>query len=354
MMSATHDRVEVIVRAAQGFGEFLGELRVDDLMRLVEIELGSLDEFVGRGGLLSKAIAPGTILHIVSGNSPHAGLQSLVRGVLLGSRNLVKVSKGAGAEIGAFAAALNGGIEVSEELQDGWLEEADALVVFGSDETVDHFRELVRPDQVFLAHGHKVSFAVVLDDCDKEEAALLAARDVSQFDQQGCLSPHCIYVEGDEQHQFALWLAQEMAVFDAHTPRRELSLGESGELMHLRSSYTFRQASDPRVKVWQSEGNTNWTVIYEEESQFAVSCLNRVVFVKPLPPRERLPEALAMVRDYLSTIALWPFSQGEAENWAGYGASRICPLGMAQEPSVFWHQDGGQVLAPFVTWVDAG
>jgi hypothetical protein len=353
-MKTTSERAALIVAASRGFEGFLGELRAEDLLRLVEVELGSLDAFVPRGDLHSMAVAPETILHVVSGNSPHAGLQSLLRGVLLGAKNLVKVSTGCGSEIESFAAALDCGVEVSEALPDGWLEGADVVVVFGSDETVEHFRGLMRPDQVFLPHGHKVSFSVVLDGGDKEEAALLVARDVSQFDQQGCLSPHCIYVEGEAQHQFALWLAQEMAVFDAHTPRRELSLGESAELMHLRSSYEFRSASDPRVKVWQSEGNTHWTVIYEEEAQFAVSCLNRLVFVKPLPPAEKLPAALAMVGDYLSTIGLWPFSVAEAERWAGFGASRICPLGQAQEPSLFWHQDGGQVLAPLVRWVDAG
>ena len=350
-MMTTKERAEAIVRAAEGFEAFLGELDAGELVGLVELELGSLDGFVEWGGVRSKAVAPHTILHVVSGNSPHAGLQSLVRGVLLGARNLVKVSAGAGDEIAAFARALDYGVEVSEELPGEWLAGAGAVIVFGSDETVDHFRDRVRPDQVFVPHGHRVSFSVVLEAAD--EAARLAARDVSLFDQQGCLSPHCIYVGGDAKC-FAGRLAAEMAAFDAHTPRRELSLGESAELMHLRSSYAFREASDSRVRVWQSEGNTNWTVIYEEDAQFAVSCLNRLVFVKPLPARERMPEALAMVGDHLSTIGLWPFSLAEAESWSGCGASRICPLGQAQEPSIFWHQDGGQVLAPLVRWVDAG
>ena len=351
-MGDTRDRAEMIVRTAAGFREFLGDLAVDDLMGLVELELGSLDEFVDRGAIHSRALAPQKILHVVSGNSPHAGLQSLVRGVLLGSRNLVKVSRGAGAEISAFAAALDCGIEVSDELPEEWLEQASAVIVFGSDETVDTFRERLRPDQIFVPHGHRVSFAVVMDGGDRQ-AAVAAARDVSLFDQQGCLSPHCIYVGGDAR-VFAGQLAEEMAAFDALEPRRELSVGESAELMHLRSGYQFRAANDSRVKFWQSKGNTHWTVIFEEEAQFAISCLNRVVFVKPLPPEGAMPEALAMVRDYLSTIALWPFSLEEAEKWTGYGATRICPLGMAQEPSVFWHQDGGQVLAPLVTWIDIG
>ena len=351
-MISTRERAERIAVAAGEFSEFLGEVDADDLVSLVELELGSLDGFVPRGDLMSKAVAPETILHVVSGNSPHAGLQSVLRGFLLGSRNLVKVSAGAGAEVRRFAEALGDQARVSEELSDDWLARADAVVVFGSDGTIDHFRGLVRPHQVFVPHGHMVSFSIVLDGGDPAAPAL-AARDASLFDQQGCLSPHCIYVGGDARG-FAGHLAAEMEAFDAHTPRRELSVAESAELMHLRSSYEFRAASDSRVQVWQSEGNTRWTVIFEEETQFAVSCLNRLVFVKPLPSPESMPEALAMVRPHLSTLGLWPFSVAGAERWSALGASRICPLGKAQEPSMFWHQDGGQVLAPLVRWVDAG
>ena len=35
--------------------------------------------------------------------------------------------------------------------------------------------------------------------------------------------------------------------------------------------------------IWESPDSTAWTVIYEEEPLFAISCLNRVAFVKPLP-----------------------------------------------------------------------
>ena len=240
----TRDRAETIVRASAEFQEFLGELQVDDLLQLVDLELGSLDEFVPRGDIRSKAVAPGTILHVVSGNSPHAGLQTLVRGVLLGSRNLVKLPSGSGAEIRAFAEAMPFGIEISDELLDGWLEEAEVVVVFGSDETIDYFRDQLRPDQIFVPHGHRVSFSVVLDGDDRE-AAVAAARDVSLFDQQGCLSPHCIYVGGNAR-AFARQLAEEMATFDAKQPRRNLSIGEAAELMHLRNGYEFRAASDPR------------------------------------------------------------------------------------------------------------
>ena len=69
----------------------------------------------------------------------------------------------------------------------GWTKRA------ASGATIAHFRALVRPEQRFIAHGHRLSFGVVFDDPDFASPPL-AARDASLFDQQGCLSAHVFYV----------------------------------------------------------------------------------------------------------------------------------------------------------------
>ncbi len=212
-MGSARERAETIVRAAAGFREFLGALRVGDLLRLVELELGSLDGFAEHGDIRTKAVAPGTILHVVSGNSPHAGLQSLVRGVLLGSRNLVKISRGAGAEIEPSQRHWRVGSRYRTRFltigsrRQMW--SSSSALMRRSITSADGYA----PTRFSLAHGHRVSFSVVLDG-SVSQAAVAAARDVSLFDQQGCLSPHCLYVGGDARG-FARQLAEEMAAFDA-------------------------------------------------------------------------------------------------------------------------------------------
>ncbi|MFM8656614.1 MAG: acyl-CoA reductase, partial [Chthoniobacterales bacterium] len=93
----TPDRVIAIAKAAEPFRTLLGSTTADDLLAWLRAELGNseaLDRWVDHGEAKTKAITPEIILHVVSGNTPHAALQSLIGGLLLGSRNLVKLPRG--------------------------------------------------------------------------------------------------------------------------------------------------------------------------------------------------------------------------------------------------------------------
>jgi hypothetical protein len=358
MRRSTAEVAERLAEACSGFS-VLGPVRAGDLLDLVRLELGHsefLDGFRPYGGHLSRAIAPRTLLHVVSGNTPHAALQSLTRGLLLQSHNRVKLPSEGLPEVDAFIAALPGflaeRVELATTLPDAWLREADAVIVFGSDETIAQLRMRTRSGCPFMPHGHRVSFGIVFDGAD-DASIDAAAKDVSLYDQQGCLSPHVIYVAehaGLSPRTHAARLAEAMAVFNAHTPRRRLSVAESAQIQDLRASYRFRSANDVRAQVWESEGGTDWTVIYEDEPWFATSCLNRVVFVKPLP--DDLEAAIEPVRPWLGAIGIWPATVEFAERVACLGASRICALGSMQFPCVTWHAEGGQNLAGVVRWVD--
>ncbi len=165
----------------------------------------------------------------VSGNTPHAALQSLLRGLLLGSHNRCKLPTGGLPEVAAFCAALPAPlaslVELSESLPDEWVSTADAVIVFGGDETIAQFHARMRPGQIFCGHGHRLSFGIILDDLPGSLPR--AARDASLFDQRGCLSPHGFYVRGDSA-AYAQSLSAEMAAFNARQPRRPLTAGGGG------------------------------------------------------------------------------------------------------------------------------
>jgi len=326
----------------------------------VKWELGDeeiLDGFRNYAGHMAMARGPASILHVISGNTPHAGLQSLMRGLLLKSHNFCKIPSAGLPEIGQFRdalpAALQSRVEISRELPDHWIGRSDAVIVFGDDETVAHFRRLTtKSAQRFVAHGHKVSLGIIFDDSGLESVSH-AARDVSLFDQQGCLSPHVFYVnetEGLEARQYAAALALEMEKFNQTMQRSRISAGESSGISSLRSEYEFRAANGEGVQVWKSGQGTDWTVIFESAPAFTASCLNRVIFVKPLPAT--IAETLARVRQHLSTIAIWPATLEHAKAISELGATRICRIGRMQDPHFTWHQDGGQNLAPLVNWID--
>ena len=345
----TAERAEQIAAASAPLGLAWRPDRAQ-LLDLVGAELGhaeALDRFVPHGEIHSRARPLSPILHILAGNTPEAAIQTLTRGLLVGAENRVKLPGGGGAEVERFVDGLGGELRSAVEFTSdrgalaGWFDDAEAVIAFGSDQTIAEIQGQVRGDQVFIPHGHKVSIAIVDHDPDSTAAAL-AARDIAAHDQRGCLSPHDVYVAPALQpRSFAAGLATELAM---QPPPGERSAGDEAAIDHLRRSYAFRAGSDLSVQIWQSEGNTDWTVVFEEETQFAASPLGRFVFVKPLPPELATP--LAFVRNNLSSIALHPFSLDRAAALADLGAHRICALGESQNPSAYWHADGWQSLAP--------
>lgn len=350
----TFERARILADIIRQF-PILGPVSAEDLIESVKLELGHaeiLDGFRPYGAHFSKALPPDNILHIISGNTAHAGLQSLIRGLLLGSRNLVKLPSSGLPDVDRFIALLPAELRakvITEiSLPEEWLRMARAWIVFGSDETISHFRRLASSRVAFEAHPHRISLGLVFDDPGFGSASV-AARDVSLFNQKGCLSPHDIYVAGDARN-YARYLAKEMARHETQDPRLPISMAETAEIADIRANYRFRSANDIRVQIWESEGSTAWTVIYEEDSWFAASCLNRVVYVKPLP--KNLLEDIGPALDWLAAVGIWPATPENAEKAALLRPSRICPLGQMQLPPITWHQEGRQNLAPLVRWVD--
>ncbi len=358
----TADRAASLAAAISASG-YCSSITCDQLLGLVTAELGHaqiLDCPQTHGDLHCLAKAPESILHIIAGNTAQAGIQSLIRGLLIGSHNRVKLPSNGLPELLRFVESLPPDlsqlVEMRTELPDEWLRRSQAITVFGSDETIQHFRHNARHDQIFIAHGHRISFGIIFADED-QSAAKRAARDVSLFDQQGCLSPHTFYVATDEHInplKFADELANEMDRFNQRSPRRPLGAEENAQITSLRDSYDFRQANDPRVKLWISKESTDWTVIYEEDPLFAVSPLNRVIFVKPLPETDQVSKQLFLVKTHISALSIHPFLIDYFDQVQDLGASRICPLGKAQQPSIFWHQDGLPQLSPLIKWIDFG
>jgi hypothetical protein len=355
----TKDRAKAVARAAEPFRALLGPSTTDDLLSWMRVELGdadALDRWVDRGGAKTKALAPDTILHVVSGNTPHGALQSLAGGLLLGSRNLVKLPRGGIIEVDAFVsnlpASLRTTVETAEELPAGWLAQADAVVIYGSDETVDHFRSIASPSQTFVGHGHKASLGIIWDDpafasCDG------AARDASLYDQHGCLSPQVLYVREVQPgfaREYAGHLAAAMERFNLTHPRGPLRVEEKAAIANLRAAYRFRASGDLRVALWEGGPNMDWTVVYEEDAWFASSPLNRVIFVKPLPVD--LPSSIGPALAHIGAVGLFPCTEELAGRFAALRPSRFCPVGRMQEPPWTWHNGGIPRLASLVKWVD--
>ena len=88
---------------------------------------------------------------------------------------------------------------------------------------------------------------------------------------------------------------------------------------------------------------------------FTPSCLNRVVFVKPVERLELVPELMRRFASHLSTVGIAPLDERAvafADELAKLGVSRVCPVGQMQRPSLHWHHDDRPNLADLLGWTD--
>src|SRR5438132_7701173 len=184
------NRVDTVAAAAREF-PWLGDLTPSSIGRWIELELGAMldannPQLYGDHHCSAQPLSP--ILHVVSGNTPHAGIQSLIRGILVGAKNRVKLPRQGLPELDHFVRLLPEELrpETSNALHPSWMEEAEAIVVFGSDETVEFFAKHVSPRQRLVAYGHRIRLGLALGSFE-ENVIDGAAHDVMVFDQLGCL-----------------------------------------------------------------------------------------------------------------------------------------------------------------------
>jgi hypothetical protein len=346
------DRIEAVVSAAAEFS-WLGDFTSESVRRWIGLELGPYlsdcePQRYGNQHCLIVPLSP--ILHIVSGNTPHAALQSLIRGVIVGAANWIKMPQEWLPEVDIFVRTLPHTLrpELSSVLHPHWMEEAEAIVVFGSDETIQELSKKALPTQRFLAHGHKISLGLIWGRCDLRIAEGIA-RDVFPFDQLGCLSPQFFYVAGDSA-EFASELSRHLKEVRPKAMITARQCGLAAALRAFREEWKFRAATELDVHFWESHRNLDWVVIHDPNPGLATGPLHGTIFIKPMPADLEL--ALSPMRRQISTIGLYPVSLESTSLAIRSGAQRICEIGQMQHPPLTWHHDGWPALGSFVRYVD--
>jgi hypothetical protein len=346
------------------------------LARLLVAEFGdpaTLDTFTPqpyttRPGL---ALGPPVTGHIFSGNVPGVAVTSLVRALLVKSPCIGKTASAEPVLPVLFARAL---AEVDEtlasalvithwprgtsELDRALVQHCATVVVYGGADTIDSVRRHALPHTRLVVHGPKISLGIVGPEALGQRSATAVARAVAVFDQQGCVSPHVIYVAAPETRvrEFARDLAEALRVLAQELPRGRLSTAEAVAIQQARTSAEFRAIAGAAVVLHAGDA-LSYTVIYEQEPAFRASCLNRVVYVKPLTQIELLGALLEPVRELLQSAALAGFAAAEhdelARRLADAGVSRVTGFAELPWPPPEWRHDGGPgPLRELVKWVE--
>ncbi len=347
-MKSMAERISFLISQRELLEKWVGAYDENTLRKWLRAELGDerrLEEWVDG----AKVVVREPVLHVVSGNTPHAAFQTLFRAILLGCRSWVKIPSAGLAEFEHWLASvpLEELVETRRELPEEW-REPEVAVIYGGGQTIRFFRGWLSEKTRVIEHGPKVSAAFVF--AWREGMARELAEDVMRFGQRGCLSVRMIYFAG-EAERFCVELAAAMRDYVEREGPTAADLSEAGGVRNERELARFRIANGEPMKMWESEGSVAWTVLLDQDSTLRPGPLSGFVRVVPMP-EEVSRNTLGEEVDYLSTAVVEPIS--EAGRLDELSPPRICAAGRAQEPGIFWHPDGEMPLAGLVQWRDLG
>ena len=200
--------------------------------------------------------------------------------------------------------------------------EADKVIVFGSDATVEAVRSRLPQGKEFEGHGTLYSAGVVLPDADVAAAAAAASTDVCMFDQAGCMSPQTIYVVGDESRalRFAAALDGAMKSTRLRLPRVAASPQEAAasagvmRRAHVTALPAATHGLSSILPGPDNNGAPDHLIIVEPQGPPTNHGFGRIVVVKPLGfggdpvltnPIERLGTAGSAPDESAIALALW-------------------------------------------------
>lgn len=351
-----------------GLTGFFKTFRAAQLRRFVAEDFANpavLDGFqpAPKGGAV-RAFGPDLLVHSWAGNVPALSLWSLVCGLLVKAANIGKLASAEPLFAGWFARLL---AEVHPPLADclavvWWsgaggdeadalYAEADTVLAYGGNQTLDALRKRLPVTTRFLPHGHKLGFGLIgkaaLDTLKAPAVARLAAWDVMRYDQQGCYSPHVFYVERGapvSPRAFADYLAAELSNLQRRFARRPLDLEEGAAIAKWQQSVEWREPSADGVDLLIGPTDAPWSVAYSDGLQpLAPTALYRTIAVVAVNNLEAVVPVVAAQREFLQTagIATSPEELYHLANLLGAaGVTRISAIGNMSMPEAGWHHDG--------------
>jgi len=382
---------------------YLQQFRAPQLHRFVAEDFANpkvLDEFQpsAKGGAV-RALGPTLLAHSWAGNVPGLPLWSLACGLLVKAGGIGKLPSAEPVFASLFTQLL---AEVHPPLAEAlavvwWkggeaepaaslFRAADCVLAYGSNEAIAQVRAQVPATTRFLPYGHKLGVALVgqggLDRQRGPALARAAAHDVTRYEQQGCYSPHVVYVERGAKlspREFAQHLASELAALARQHPRCALGLAEAAAVAGWREVAEMRALQSAGHELMGQAGGATppsaptpapastpsgspvpapagWSVAYADQPlPLAPSAGWRCIQVVAVDSLEQAVTLIAPHALFLQTAAvavgpaaLYPL----AERLAEAGITRITALGRMTAPEAGWHHDGGFNLASLVRMVD--
>lgn len=359
------DRIHRLARAIERFltpGDVLRErlcaetphMAPETMALGLDVSLEGWDE-AGIASLWSEeqaymegGLPPDLVAVILGGSLPPSHVQAMAYPYLLGAELIVKHPADDALFPMLFAQALGERVTLVGRLGlGGVLGRADAVIAVGDDETVRTLQAEVAVATPFLGFGHRSAVELVCGSAvaRSEEVAVEIARDLTLFDQRGCLSPREILVVGDKAD--AATLAGHIAAACIDLPRRRpLDVAIEGALRQER------EASLALGRLTLGPNDLQWGVRVEEGGTWTGTPGGRHVVIRTIDRLSSVPEVLAPLAGHLSAVGVAGDDPDPPTRAAlmRLGASRIVPVGRLQSAPPTWPHDGRRPLAALCRW----
>ena len=306
---------------------------------------------------------------IMPGNVPGAGLHEFSIALIAGAGLIVKTSSAEPLFFGAFVRTI---AEVAPQvgariavfnwsrgqtyLTHAFRTACDWIVAFGNDATLASLPAAEIPAtsneskcSQLVGFGSRVSGALVMNEAlrDRTDVLNALARDITLFEQRGCLSPHHVFVEDTGARAFAAGLATALdRVAAKMPPPRRYELADAAAVRSIRENARWRGLGGQDVALWEG-ARLGWTVVYDSSAHFRVSPGWRTVYVSAVADLDDFIRRMEPASGRLEACAIaGPASRVDQLTPAldRLGVSYICAPGEMQSPPLEWRHGGGAFL----------
>lgn len=219
------------------------------------------------------------------------------------------------------------------ELTDAY-EDAEVVVVSGSDETVQAVRERARGRVV--GYGHRVSVAIIEEGAASEDVARKVAHDVVMWHQQGCFSVRAVIFVGGMKRaeEFGGWVGDFINEWEGTWNAVPWDFGSASRRAQARGvaeligdvygpGFGFVATTDAPFR--------GQTLAPQAITLHVVQNLQAALQTIEVPSHQRQGVALAL-------------SESNTDHWSGVlmasGFTRVCAPGELQAPPASWQHDG--------------
>lgn len=330
----------------------------------------ALDEWVprtdhqGRRSFV-RAYAP-RLIHVLPGNSPAMGIQSIAQGALVKAVNLFKMPSADPFSTVAFLRTMadvdpnhpvvqsmsaiywRGGDEKVERILYR-PQYFDKLVAWGGGDAISNVMKYIGPGFQLVSFDPKTSISMVgreafASDEALAEAAELNARDVSILNQEACVCSRFTFIEASpkDADRYCEILAERLRIdrVGEGEPRPlEMEMKEEIDTLRMMDDdYAVFGASDGRGVAIRSEDPVDFHPLRKTSNVVCVA---------------NLQDAMKYVNVATQTVGVYPFERMPSlrDYLASGGAQRIVRLGEAGPSTIGNPHDAMYPLHRFVHWM---